>query len=98
MMNVKFPHGPFNEAVRDGSVGDKIKRILDAAKPEAVYFTEQGGRRSALLIVNLPDASKIPALAEPWFLQFEADVEFRPAMTPADLQKAGLEAIGTKWG
>lgn len=97
-MNVKFPHGPFNEAVRDGSVGDKIKRILDAAKPEAVYFTEQGGRRSALLIVNLPDASKIPALAEPWFLQFEADVEFRPAMTPADLQKAGLEAIGTKWG
>jgi hypothetical protein len=98
MMNVKFPHGPFNEAVRDGSVGDKIKRILDAAKPEAVYFTEQCGRRSALLIVNLPDASKIPALAEPWFLQFEADVEFRPAMTPADLQKAGLEAIGTKWG
>jgi hypothetical protein len=97
-MNVKFPHGPFNEAVRDGSIGEKMKRILDAAKPENVYFTEQNGRRSAVVIVNLPDASKIPALAEPWFLMFEADVEFRIAMTPADLQKAGLETIGQKWG
>jgi hypothetical protein len=98
LMNVKFPHGPFNKAVRDGSAGEKMKRILDAAKPESVYFTDQDGRRSAVVVVNLPDASKIPALAEPWFLTFEAEVEFRIVMTPADLQKAGLEAIGKKWG
>jgi hypothetical protein len=27
---------------------------------------------------------------EPWYLAFNADVEFRIAMTPEDLKKAGL--------
>jgi hypothetical protein len=70
---------------------------LEATKPEAAYFTEQDGQRGAVLIVDLPDPSKIPALAEPWFLTFEADVEFRVAMTPEDLKKAGLDEIGKAW-
>ena len=97
LMTAKLPHGPFNAAIRDGSAGPKLNKILDAIKPEAVYFTEFGGHRSAVLIVDMPDASKIPSLAEPWFLTFEADVEFRPVMTPADLQKAGLDEIGKNW-
>jgi hypothetical protein len=71
--------------------------ILEALKPEAVYFTEFSGKRTAVVIVDLPDASKIPALAEPWFLTFEADVEIHPVMCPDDLQKAGLDAIGKNW-
>ena len=43
-----------------------------------------------MLIVDLPDPSKIPALAEPWFSGFEADVEFHVVMTPDDLKKAGI--------
>jgi len=43
-------------------------------------------------------ASDIPALAEPWFLQFDADVEMRIAMTPEDLGKSGLDALGKTWG
>ena len=96
-MNVKIPHHQFNAAVRDGSVGAKLNRILEAIKPEAVYFTEQDGQRGAVLVVDLPDSSKIPALAEPWFLTFEADVEFRIAMTPDDLKKSGLEELGKQW-
>ena len=75
-----------------------LKQILEAIKPEAAYFTEQNGGRGAVLIVNLSDPSKIPALAEPWFLTFQADVEFRVAMTPEDLEKAGLGEYGKKWG
>ena len=97
LMNVSIPHHQFNAAVRDGSVGAKLNRILETIKPEVVYFTEQHGQRGAVLIVDLPDASKIPALAEPWFLTFEADVEFRVAMTPDDLMKAGLDDLGKKW-
>ena len=37
LLEVKIPHETFNAAVRDGSVGGKLKRILDATKPEAVY-------------------------------------------------------------
>jgi hypothetical protein len=97
LLNVLIPHEAFNAAVRDGSVGAKLKRILDDNKPEAVYFSEHHGHRGALLVVDLADASKIPALAEPWFMTFNARVEFHVAMTPEDLGKAGLEELGKKW-
>ena len=97
LLNVSVPHEPFNTFVRDGTAGQKIGRIVDEIKPEAIYFTEQGGRRGAVVIVDLPEPSKIPALAEPWFLTFNADVEFRVVMSPADLQKAGLDEIGKSW-
>ena len=98
LMQVRIPHAEFNEAVRDGTAGTKLHGILDAIEPEAVYFTEQCGRRAAVLVVDLPDPSKIPALAEPWFLCFNADVEFNIAMTPEDLGNAGLDALGKQWG
>ena len=97
LLNVKIPHEQFNAAAKDGTVGSKLNRILEATKPEAVYFTEQDGRRSAILIVDLPDASKILTLAEPWFLTFQADVEFHIVMTPDDLKRAGLDELGKKW-
>jgi hypothetical protein len=97
LLQVKFPHEPFNAAVKDGSVGKKMQRILEDIKPEAAYFTEMDGTRGAILIVDLKDPSKVPALAEPFFLQFNADCSFRIVMTPDVLAKAGLEAIGKKW-
>ncbi len=97
LMNVKIPTPQFNAAMKDGTAGAKLNRILAANKPEAVYFTEQNGQRGAVLIVDLPNPSKIPALAEPWFLTFEAEVELRVVMTPDDLQKAGLDDLGKKW-
>jgi hypothetical protein len=97
LMKVSLPVEPFNTAVRDGSAGAKIGRILEEIKPEAVYFTEQEGQRGALVIVDVPNPSRIPALAEPWFLTFEAKVEFRIVMTPDDLKASGLESIGSKY-
>lgn len=96
-MQVKVPHEPFNTAVRDGSAGKKIQQILDATKPEAVYFTEYDGRRGAIMVINLDDPSKVPAFSEPWFLLFNADVEFHIAMTPEELGRAGIDALGKKW-
>ena len=61
LMKVTMPHEPFNTAVRDGSVGQKMKRILDELKPEAAYFVEFVGKRTGILVVDLADASKIPA-------------------------------------
>ncbi len=40
----------------------------------------------------------IPSLVEPWFLTFNANVEFRPVMNSEDLKEAGLEELGKKWG
>ncbi len=98
LLDISIPHEPFNSLVRAGTVGKKIKQILDDLKPEAIYFSEYDGKRGAIVVVDLPENSKIPALAEPWFLTFNADVKFRVAMTPEDLESAGLEDLGKKWG
>ena len=97
LLNVRFPHEPFNAFVRDGTIGEVIAKILEETKPEAAYFTEQNGGRGAVLIINLDDPSQIPSFAEPFFLKFNADCEFRVVMLPADLAKSGLETIGSKW-
>ena len=97
LLQVRFPHKEFNEAVRNGTAGSKLNRILEETKPEAVYFTEINGHRGAIMIVNLEDPSRVPVLAEPWFLTFSADVEIRAVMTPDDLKRAGLDALGKKW-
>ena len=97
LLDITIPHEPFNSLVRQGVAGKKLGEILDALKPEAAYFSEQGGKRGAILVVDLADPSKIPSFAEPWFLTFNASVEFRIAMTPEDLGRANLESLGKKW-
>jgi hypothetical protein len=84
----------FNAAVRDGSAGARLNRILEETRPEAIYFTEHAGRRGAVAVVDVPDPTHIPALSEPWFLLFNAKVEFQVAMTPEDLGKSGLDEMG----
>jgi hypothetical protein len=97
IMLVQCPIEPFNTLVRNGTVGEKMHQILDATKPEAAYFTERDGRRGAIFVVNLDGAADVTRLAEPWFLQFNAEVEFRIAMTPEELGQADLGAQGKKW-
>ena len=98
LMHVRFPLDPFNAAVRDGSAGQKIQRILEAVKPHAVYFTAGKGQRGGTFVVTVNEPSDIPKLAEPFFLTFDATVEFEPFMTPEDLGRAGLDALGKQWG
>jgi hypothetical protein len=97
MLNVSLPHEPFNTMVRNGTAGATIAKILEAIKPEAVYFTEFDGRRTAVLIVNVKQSSDVPSLAEPWFLKFQGDCRWQIVMTPEDLQQAGLPELGKKW-
>ncbi|HUH64082.1 MAG TPA: hypothetical protein VLZ50_13845 [Terracidiphilus sp.] len=97
VMHVRLPHEPFNTQVKNGTAGSVMKKILDEQKPEAAYFCEWDGHRSGLLVVDVSDTAQIPVLAEPWFLNFHADVHLRPAMTVEDLGRANLDAIGNKW-
>ncbi len=89
-----------NQAISSGKLPATIQSILDEQKPEAAYFIAEGGKRTALLFLDIADVSQLPALAEPWFLAFNAAVEVTPAMTIADLAKAGpaIEKIVRKYG
>ena len=89
-----------NALARQGKLGSTIQSILEELKPEAAYFVADEGMRTAYLIVDLQDASQIPALAEPWFLAFNASIEAQPAMVAEDLAKAGpdIERAAKKYG
>ena len=97
LMNVRFPHEPFNTLVREGKVGGIIRRILNDLRPESFYFVEQRGARAAVAIIDVVESSRIPSFAEPFFLKFNADCKFRIAMSPEDLERSGLEELGKIW-
>jgi hypothetical protein len=97
LLTVAIPHEPFNSLVRKGKAGEILGQILETIKPEAAYFTEQDGKRGGTFVVDVQTASDVPALAEPFFLNFQADCKFRILMSPEDLQKAGLDEIGKRW-
>lgn len=40
LMRITLTDDPFNDFVKDGSVGEKMGRILGEIKPEAAYFVE----------------------------------------------------------
>ena len=89
LLKVNIPVDAGNTAARAGKLGETIQSILADLKPEAVYFTDDNGQRTAFIFVDMQDASQIPAIAEPWFLAFNASVEIHPVMVPDDLMKAG---------
>ena len=97
LFHVEFPLEPFNTMVRNGTAGQRIQKILETIKPEAAYFTEFDGKRGGTLVVNVNNASDVPAIAEPLFLTFNAEIRVRIAMTPEDLGKANLETLGKAW-
>jgi hypothetical protein len=88
LFKVSFPVEAGNAAAKKDGF-KVIGKILEQQKPEAAYFVTECGKRTAILIVDLKDASEIPGFAEPWFLALNASIEAKPAMVVADLQKAG---------
>jgi hypothetical protein len=71
-----------NATVSDGSVGKTIESIFSDLKPEAAYFATDNGKSAGLIFFDLKDVSQIPAVAEPWFLAFDANIELHPVMNP----------------
>ncbi|MGP2436042.1 hypothetical protein [Streptomyces sp. JW3] len=86
-----------NELIRSGKMPEAMKGALDQLKPEAAYFGPLGGRRTALLVFDMADSSDLPASGEPFFTQFNAEVEVFPIMNGEDLEK-GLTQIGRSAG
>ena len=89
LLKVSIPVESGNAAAKAGKLGATIQSILADLKPEAVYFTDNNGQRAGYLFLEMQDAAQIPAIAEPWFLAFNASIEIHPVMTPDDLAKAG---------
>jgi hypothetical protein len=89
LVKAKWPVEKANHLARHGELGQTVQSIVKDSNPEATYFYTDDGQRTALMVIDLQDASELPRIAEPWFLAFNASVEFIPTMILEDLERAG---------
>ncbi len=92
MAKISIPVEPGNAAIKNGSLPKVMQQTAERWNPEAMYFTTFDGKRTAYVVFEMPDASAIPAFAEPFFMELNAEVIFAPVMNGDDLQK-GLSSL-----
>ena len=89
LLRVSIPAETGNAAAKAGTLGPTVDQIVADLKPEAAYFfADDEGQRSCSIVFDMKDTSQIPAIAEPWFLAFNAKVSLRPVMSSQDLATA----------
>ena len=88
MLTFRIPTEKGNALARDGILGRTIRSVMEEIGPEAAYFGDTEGARGGYLVLNMDDASRIPAMAEPLFLGLDATVQIHPVMIPEDLERA----------
>lgn len=90
VIRAKIPTEAGNKMIQDPNGFKALENYVTKVKPEAVYFYEEGGERTALFVADVASADMIPVLAEPLFQGIGAKVEFHPAMT-LDEVKRGIQ-------
>jgi hypothetical protein len=90
LLKVTIPVENGNSAIKDGTLPKTIGAMLDRLKPEAAYFFAEHGKRNAYIFFDMKSPADIPSIAEPFFLAFNAEVDFKPVMDVKDMQ-AGVE-------
>ena len=84
-----------NETIKDGSLAQTIETLMGELEPEAAYFWPENGERAGMMVFDMADPTQIPQIAEPFFLNVDAAVEFVPVMNADDLRKA-LEKVASR--
>ncbi|HXY47875.1 MAG TPA: hypothetical protein VEI01_00395 [Terriglobales bacterium] len=101
LLRVSIPVETGNAAAKAGTLGPTVEQIVADLKPEAAYyFADDEGQRSCSIVFDMKDTSQIPAIAEPWFLAFNAQISLRPVMNPQDLATAvpSISKAAQKYG
>jgi len=93
MLSVHMPAHTANAALKDGRFGKVLSQAMERMKPESAYFAARDGDRTGYFFFDLAEASDIPSICEPFFVELGAKIELTPAMTPDDVQK-GLAKAG----
>lgn len=89
LMKAQIPTEAGNSAIRDGSLPEIMRSVLEGLNAEAAYFIAEGGMRTALIFFEMADSSDIPPAAEPLFMGLAAEITLSPAMNVEEM-RAGV--------
>ncbi len=92
-LKVQIPVEAGNRALKDGILAACMKKAVKELRPEAAYFTVEGGMRTALFVLDMKDSSEMPFVGERFFLGLDAGLTSTPVMNPEELEK-GLARLG----
>jgi Domain of unknown function (DUF3303) len=100
MLTFWVPNEKANSLAKEGRLSQTVRSILEELDPEAAYFADVEGARGGYIVLNMDDASQIPAIAEPFFIGLDAIVKIHAVMTPEDLEKASpaIDQAAQKYG
>ena len=88
MLKVQIPPDGGNEAIKAGNQGAIFEALIDQIKPEAVYFTQEDGLRTAYFVYTIYETTDFAAIHEPLIQGFGARVYDMPALTWEELKQA----------
>ena len=95
MLKVQIPAQGGNTAIEAGDQAQIFETLMERIKPEAAYFTQEDGLRTAYFVYVVHDTAEFAAVHEPLIQGFGALVYDLPALTWDEL-KAGFGDIGEK--
>jgi hypothetical protein len=90
LIRARAPAEPGNKMIQDPNFLTKLEEYINKVKPEASYFMPIEGQRAGAFIVNADSNEQIPAMVEPLFQWWGANVDVIPVMNFDEL-KRGLE-------
>jgi hypothetical protein len=100
VLTFRVPPEEGNTAMKDGRFMSAFQSVMEELQPEAAYFTPIEGARGGYLIINMDDASQIPATTEPLCLGMGATVQVHPVVTLDDVPRIteSIEQARQKYG
>ncbi|MFJ3789879.1 hypothetical protein [Kitasatospora sp. NPDC090091] len=93
LLEIELDTETTNALITDGTVRERFERIMSNLRPEAAYAFARNGRRCQIVVIDIADEASIPSICEPFWLEFNADVDLHLCMNPEEL-RAGLDRVG----
>lgn len=89
LMTIKMDTEKANKAIADDKLS-QVMQPIERLKPEAVFFGALDGKRTGFVVFDLENTSDIPSIAEPFFQELKAEIDFTPVMSIEEVQ-SGLQ-------
>jgi hypothetical protein len=91
LIRARTPTDSGNKMIQDPDFLKKLEEYINKVKPEATYFMPIEGQRAGAFIVNAESNEQLPAIVEPLFQWWGANVDVIPVMNFDEL-KRGLQS------